>query len=56
MKTAFAEKAVAFLRIFANKIVEVSRQLQDFLTTDHLGLPCIRFLCARSFVVVHVLL
>ncbi|WGE54091.1 permease [Actinobacillus equuli subsp. equuli] len=43
MKTAFAGKAVAFLRIFANKIVEVSRQLQDFFNNGSFGVAVYPF-------------
>ncbi|WP_150540025.1 permease [Actinobacillus vicugnae] len=43
MKTAFAGKAVAFLQIFANKIVEISRQLQEFFTNGSFGVAVYPF-------------
>ncbi|WGE58239.1 permease [Actinobacillus equuli] len=43
MKTAFAGKAVAFLRIFANKIVEISRQLQEFFHNGSFGVAVYPF-------------
>lgn len=43
MKTAFAGKAVAFLQIFANKIVEISRQLQDFFNNGSFGVAVYPF-------------
>lgn len=44
MKTPFVGKAVAFLQIFANKLVEISHQLQNYFNNGSFGVAVYPFL------------